>query len=188
METFFRAKILCFGAFGANIHCYTKYRGPHGCPFHQPLHPTPFARPPPPEQFLVAQSITGSMGPQRPNIPLGRLFPSGASAGFVSGALARHSPRTFQKAQPPCPHIHVVLLRCLKLVPVARLPTGRRCSCCVPPWDAAPTAAPAQLPSAPRCAAQGPPHSRMLPTTLPTARTTPPCLALLPSTCTDAAL
>ena len=50
----FRAKILCFCAFGANIHSYTKQRARHGTPFLQPPPPSFGGRPchpsPPAEQ------------------------------------------------------------------------------------------------------------------------------------------
>ena len=36
MEKIFRGQNLCWGAFGTNIHCYTKQRARHGCPYPPP--------------------------------------------------------------------------------------------------------------------------------------------------------
>ena len=62
VERTFSGPNLCSGAFGANIHCYTKQRAHYGSPFLQPP-PPPSAgvRPPPPRVAFrrVAVSLRG---------------------------------------------------------------------------------------------------------------------------------
>ena len=86
-------QILCSGAFGANIHCYTEQRARHGSPFLQP--PPLLRRPPPPPPEAIfrspsAMSVAGSAFVDR-----GGVWGWGGGGG---GALAHTTP--FQSASP----------------------------------------------------------------------------------------